>query len=310
MVVPVQSAIMLNAYRCPARLNAISQLKQLDKVTRMLFNNLMLNGSESGNFFEVKLDLFDGPIDLLLHLVKENALEIEKISLAAVADQYMQCIEQAAYLDLELAGEYLVIAATLLSVKADVLLNKKPELVIDEHGNLVDPHEELLRRLREAAIYKDSAQDLAERKILGFDVFAGEASLSKVDAGAGTLMQHNSVLLAKAFRKLLANASNVNLAYEVSFEKISIVDRMMNILTILEKDDKAVDFEALIPDLSRSSLIASFVALLELCKRQIIYIEQSENFDKIYVILASKNYDTLGLTSEFDEGNDKKSVNA
>ncbi len=277
-------------------------------------------GSQNSNFFEVKLEHFDGPIDLLLHLVKENALPIEKLSLASIADQYMKCIEEAQYLDLELAGEYLVIAATLLSIKSSVLLNKKPEMIIDEEGNLVDPHEELLQKLKEAAIYKESADSLAKRDLLNITVFAPEPSLSKVDDGPGTLMQHNAALLAKAFRKILSKGDNTSLAYTVSFEKISIVERMRSVLEILEKEDKAVLFEKLIPDITnKGSLIASFVALLELCKRQIIFLEQSDVFDGIYITLATRNYQSLNLTSEFDENIesnqdenqlDKKSVNA
>lgn len=281
----------------------------------------MISGSENPDFFQVKLEHFDGPIDLLLHLVKENALPIEKLSLASIADQYMRCIEEASYLDLELAGEYLVIAATLLSIKSSVLLNKKPELVIDEEGNLVDPHEELLRKLKEAAIYKDSAELLSKREILGVNVFATESSLSKVDDGPGTLMQHNAMLLSKAFKRLLSKTNNAQLAYTVSFEKISIVERMRSVLVMLEKADKAVLFENLIADVTnRSSLIASFVALLELCKRQIIMLEQAEIFEGIYITLATRNYANLNLSSEFDEPtpgelatneeNDKKSVNA
>ncbi|RIL11386.1 MAG: segregation/condensation protein A, partial [Proteobacteria bacterium] len=102
------------------------------------------------HFFEVKLDVFDGPIDLLLHLVKQNELPIEKVSLAKVASQYLECLEKMRYFDLDVAGEYLVIAATLVSIKSSILLNQPVELVEDEEGNLVDPHEELLNRLREA----------------------------------------------------------------------------------------------------------------------------------------------------------------
>lgn len=277
-----------------------------------MLNKPMLGSSETGNFFEVKLELFDGPIDLLLHLVKENELPIEKVSLAAVADQYMRCIEQSGFLDLELAGEYLVIAATLLSVKSDVILNRKPELIPDEEGNLYDPHEELLRRLREAAIYKDSAQQLSDLDLLGMQVFSAKPSLDKIDEGPGELMPHNSALLARAFKRLLMKAGKPELAYEVSFEKISIVDRMMGILEQLEKAEKGVSFEELVPDVSsRSSIIASFVALLELCKRQIVYLEQGEVFEEIMIILATRNYNSLGLSSEFDQEDvDKKSANA
>jgi segregation and condensation protein A len=86
-------------------------------------------------FFEVKLELFDGPLDLLLHLVKKKELPIEKVSLSEVTGQYLECIKSLRYYDVEVAAEYLVIAATLLSVKASVLLNEPVELVPDENGD-------------------------------------------------------------------------------------------------------------------------------------------------------------------------------
>ncbi len=87
---------------------------------------------EYPHFFEVQVDLFKGPIDLLLHLVKQKELPLEEISLAEVADQYMHCLEQMRRFDLEIAGEYLVIAATLLSIKSSHLLNEPVELVEDD----------------------------------------------------------------------------------------------------------------------------------------------------------------------------------
>lgn len=277
----------------------------------------MLPIADNSDNFEVKLELFDGPIDLLLHLVKDNALPIEKLSLAAVADQYMQCVSNSPHLDLELAGEYLVIAATLLSIKAAVLLNKKPELVVDDQGNLIDPHEELLRRLKEAAVYKESAEKLSSRDLLNFDVFAAESSLNKIEDDLGVLAPHNAALLAKAFRKLISKGNNSDLAYTVSFEKISIVERMMAILKTLEDESSqasggrpSVEFSRLVPEINRNSLVASFVALLELCKRQIITLEQSDVFDEIYVVLSTDNYKNLALESEFDELEGKQTANA
>ena len=264
------------------------------------------------HFFEVKLDLFEGPIDLLLHLVKQQELPIEKLSLVAVTDQYMHCINAVREFDLEVAGEYLVIAATLLSIKSSVVLNQPVELVIDEDGNLVDPHEELLRKLREAAIYKDSANMLCERKLLGLDVFSAPSTLKDIEGAPITLKPHDPMLLGKAFRKLLLKAKQNDNFYLVSYEPISIVERMMSILGVLEKTGEQVQFETLIPEPhTKSSLIASFVALLELCKRQIIVLRQDEVFDEIFVVLASNDIDKLALSSEFDMAPEKTlSVNA
>lgn len=253
------------------------------------------------HFFEVKLDLFDGPIDLLLHLVKSRELPIEKVSLAVVADQYLACIDAVREFDLEIAGEYLVIAATLLSIKSSVVLNQPVELIVDEEGNLINPHDELLMKLREAAVFKDKAAELSERDLLGVDVFSAPSSLNDVEGAPITLKPHDPYLLGKAFRKLLQKAAADGNTYVVSYESVSIVERMMAILKVLEEAGQPVQFEKLIPEpLNRSSLIASFISLLELCKRQIISLKQDEVFEEIFVVLASKDFDRLALSSEFD----------
>jgi segregation and condensation protein A len=250
--------------------------------------------------FEVKLENFDGPIDLLLHLVKMQELPIEKLSLAQVADQYLACIDNFSDLDLEIAGEYLVIAATLLSIKSSILLNKPVELVIDDEGRVVDPHDELLRKLKEAAVFKNSAAELADMNLLGMDVFQGPSRLKDVDGLTVSLKPHDPILLGKAFRKLLKKAGD-SFSYVVSYEPVSIVDRMRSILTILDKEEGPVKFENLIPEpMTKGLLIASFISLLELCKRQIISLKQDEADEEIYVVLASRDFDKLALNSEFD----------
>jgi segregation and condensation protein A len=257
---------------------------------------------EFGHFFEVKLEMFDGPIDLLLHLVKMNELPIEKLALAEITAQYLACIERARQFDLEVAGEYLVIAATLLSIKSSVLLNEPVELVEDEEGNLVDPHEELLRRLREAEVYRQGAADLSCREVLGVDVFAAIPSLSQFEPPPVTFKDHDPMLLGKAFAKLLQQAGSSVAEMTIRFEAISIVDRMMTVLDTLKKCGGRIVFYKLVPDLtSRSSIIGSFVALLELCKRQAIRVQQDESFKEIVIVLASAEVDATGLSSEFDQ---------
>lgn len=263
----------------------------------------MTEGSfqEFSHFFEVKLDLFSGPIDLLLHLVKQRELPIEKVSLATITDQYLRCIESAQEFDLEIAGEYLVIAATLLSIKASIILNKPVELVPDEDGNMIDPHEELLRRLREAQIYKDGAEHLGRNPLLGIDVFAAPPSLSQFPDPDVTFVEHDPFLLARAFKKLLEHSGESAALLTFSVDSVSIVERMMTILDTLKANPAGVVFYKLIPDItSRASIISSFLALLELCKRQAIRVRQDESFEEIVVAIASNEVDTEQLSSEFD----------
>lgn len=264
----------------------------------------------SANGFEVKLELFDGPIDLLLHLVKKNELPIEKLSLAQVAAQYMQCVESMRDLDLETAGEYLVIAATLLSIKSSVLLNEPVELVIDDDGNLVDPHEELLRRLREAEIYKDGARYLGGKALLGIDVFEAPSLLDGIEAPPVKLKQHDPLLLGIAFRRMIDQAKAGTPLFKIILESHSVVEVMMKVVDVLRQAKGPLSFEELVFDrTSRGSIISSFLALLELCKRQVIAVSQPENSRDILIALSDDSaaldviVDRIAINgSEFDQG--------
>ena len=259
------------------------------------------SADEYSHFFQVRLDLFDGPIDLLLHLVKQQELPIEKLSLAEVTGQYLACIEQAQQFDLDVAGEYLVIAATLISIKASLLLNEPVELVEDEDGNLLNPHEELLRRLREAEVYKQGALLLSCRKIFGVDVFSSPCLLSEVEPPPVRYKDHDPMLLATAFKRVLEKAPK-NFGITISIDTVSIMERMMVVLDLLRKNGGDLPFDALVPDqTSRASIIGSFVALLELCKRRAIKVMQTEIFKEIRIVLSSDDFDTVGMTSEFDQ---------
>ena len=264
-----------------------------------------VSGEEYSHFFQVQTDLFSGPIDLLLHLVKQNELPIEKISLAQVTNQYLTCIERMRQFDLDIAGEYLVIAATLISVKSSVLLNEPVELVEDEEGNLVNPHDELLRRLREAEVYRQGVDLLGKRNLLGIDVFESPGTLSGIDAPPVKYRPHDSILLGLAFKKMLEKAGKENL-YTIQVESVSVMERMMGIVNRLQSHGGALRFTELLSDVNnRMQLIGSFVALLELCKRQVIAVSQ-ENFDSDIVIALSDGTGTVEIaSSEFDAEPDK-----
>ncbi|MCB0331197.1 MAG: segregation/condensation protein A [Bdellovibrionales bacterium] len=262
--------------------------------------------------FTVETEHFLGPIDLLLHLVKKNELEIEKISLAYVADQYVACLEKMNGFDLEIAGEYLVIAATLTSIKSSVLLQEPVELEVDDEGNLVDPHEELLLRLKEAAIYTEGASLLSDRPMLGVEVFAPVSKLSDYTPPPDTYREHDPYLLGIAFRKLLEKSGEDELRYQITLDSVSIVDQMMKVLSLLKVSDKPHSFESLVRGtseggtLQRAYVVGTFVALLELCKRQVLKVRQEE--EEILVSLAALDFEHEDVLtgslfqSEFDEG--------
>ncbi len=274
-------------------------------------------GQISSGFFEVQLEQFDGPIDLLLHLVKQNELPIEKIALAQVATQYLKCIEEMRYFDLDLAGEYLVIAATLVSIKSSVLLNEPVELVEDGLGNLVNPHDELLRRLKEAAIYRDGALALRNLNLLGVDVFPSQVGLEGVTAPPVRYRAQEVAVLARAFQRIVRKIEAQQPGFTVMIEHVSIVERMRSLLERLNEAkgrlsfyDLLVGSQTSVEPPTRGSLVGTFVAVLELCKRQILTVIQGEDFEDIFVCLASlsteggetEKFNVAGasLSSEFD----------
>lgn len=262
-----------------------------------------VDGLIKGSPFSVSVDNFMGPIDLLLHLVKSNELEIETVSLAKVADQYVTCLQQMKDLDLEIAGEYLVIAATLLSIKSAVLLEKPVEFVLDDEGNLVDPHEELLKRLKEAAIYKEGASFLDNRPMLGRDIFAAVGSLGLYPTPEETFKEHDPYLLGVAFRKLMEKTGQEGFQYSVTLDSVSIVERMMQLLKVLQAEDvgEGKNFESLVgKEPTKGKIVGTFIALLELCKRQILIVKQL-NEEILVRLKEDKDIIIDNLESEFDQ---------
>lgn len=288
--------------------------------------------------FEVQLELFDGPIDLLLHLVKKRELPIEKVSLAEVTSQYLECISRISELDFDLAGEYLVIAATLVSLKSSVLLGEpKTELPDEEKGP--DPHEELLRRLREAAIYREGAGLLATRPLLGVDVFPAQPAKGSL-VSAVVLRDHEPLLLGKALRKLLDRVgAHQKQEIVIKVDPVSIADHMVRIVDRLKLKDGGCLFEDLFdtgavgssdlvggedqggganmatPKLTVSSIVATFLALLELAKRSMLVIAQDNWCDSIRLSLMSDvntqalhfedvEFDKDGVAGEVSMGDD------
>lgn len=241
-------------------------------------------------FFEVRLDLFDGPIDLLLHLVKKRELPIEKVSLAEVTGQYLECIKALRYYDVEVAAEYLVIAATLLSVKASVLLNDPVELIPDENGDLIDPHEQLLARLKELETYRLAAADIGARPALGHDVFAAPVKATKMDPALIPLAVHETELLSKAFRKVLERLGEKNTVFSITIDSISVVERMRMVVDSLRSGGGRTTFFSLLGSTKdRGAAIGVFCALLELCKRRVVSVLQVGPRDEIEIRLADLN---------------------
>ncbi len=231
----------------------------------------------------VRTEAFEGPLDLLLHLIKKNEVDIYNIPIAAISRQYLDYLDLMRELNLDVAGEFLVMASTLIQIKSQMLLPLTPDPESEEDQTL-DPRAELVRRLLEYERYREASTLLASREILDRDVFARKFIPAELDTAApdDALPEIDLFELVDAFRRILAKAPKDSF-HEVGSENISIADRIADILAYLEEKE-TVDFEELfIGTNTREFIVASFLAVLELCKLRMIRLTQFENYGRILV---------------------------
>ncbi len=232
---------------------------------------------------------FEGPLDLLLHLIQQHELDILDIPISFVTEKFLQYLTVMRTLTIDVASEYLVMAATLAHIKSKMLLPSVPEgqedgLPGDEEE---DPRAELVRRLLEYQKYKAAAADLAERGTLGRDVF-GRGADEPMPAAPKTFAPLEVFSLLDAFEKVLKR-TNVKLDHEVIFDRISITDRMMELSDKLNAR-RAMTFDELLLDgrhaITRFDVVITFLAILEMAKLRMIRVYQSDPLAPIHVELS------------------------
>jgi segregation and condensation protein A len=250
--------------------------------------------------YRVKLDVFEGPLDLLLHLIKEHELNIYDIPISTVTKQYFEYLDIMNALNLDIAGEFLVMASTLTYIKSRMLLPSPAAGGEEEEAE--DPREELMRRLLEYKKYKEAAETLREREDKQILTF-GRNFPSEWDANDADYLEEISVFrLLNSFREILEKADNAEQFYEIRLEEISITEKMTFLLDLLEKKPRLC-FEDLFENAtSRMELIGTFLAILELMKQQLIRVYQEKEFGKIWVQAAEEVKTTAG-----DNGDDRLS---
>jgi segregation and condensation protein A len=231
--------------------------------------------------YQVKLDIFEGPLDLLLHLIKEDELNIYDIPIARITKQYCEYIELMTELNLELAGEFLVMASTLTYIKSRTLLpNQDDEEALDDE--VLDPRRELLRRLLEYKKYKEAASVLREREMSMSDSHSRNF-ISEWDQDDTDYLKEVSVFqLLGSFRAILKKTA-AGTVYEITLEDVSITEKMNVIMERLSQAPR-LHFEDLFESLrSRMELIGTFLALLELMKQSLIRVFQERAYGAIWV---------------------------
>ena len=226
---------------------------------------------------EVFLEAFEGPLDLLLYLIKRQNLDILDIPLAEITRQYIEYVELMKELQLELAAEYLVMAAMLAEIKSRMLLPRPTE----EEGDELDPRADLVRRLQEYERFKQAAEDIDTIPRLGRDVFPVKIkSPDKQVVSVPPSVDLREVLLA--FREVMKRAAMFT-HHHVQLEPLSVRERMSAVLSSLQSG-KFVEFGALFsPEEGRMGVVVTLLAILELVKESLIELAQADSFAPIYV---------------------------
>jgi segregation and condensation protein A len=227
----------------------------------------------------IKLEIYEGPLDLLLHLIKKNEVDIYDIPIASITDQYLEYLKALEVFSIDVAGEFLLMAATLIQIKSRMLL---PVLETDEE-TAEDPRLAIVRPLLEHMKLKDAAEILAGREILDRDVFSRTTSLGELGmAEEDQLVPVSLFELMDSFRRLLARLESSG-SLEIVLDTRNIEDRIREIITQLKACIKA-EFETLFAkDRSRSELILTFLALLELARVGVLRLFQDAATGRIHV---------------------------
>lgn len=236
--------------------------------------------------YNIKIPVFEGPFDLLLHLIKENKIDIYDIPIANITNKYLQYIEMMKELNLEIAGDFLVMASTLIHIKSRTLLPPDEEGPSEEQE---DPRLELVQRLLEYQTFKEAASHLKEKEEEWKKVFFKEP-LS--DEGEDIyLVDVNLFDLMGAFKKLIETVSPDIVT--ITKETLSVKDRMSVIMDIIEGIE-AMRFEEIFTESkTRIQLIITFVALLELIRLGLVKAYQERQFGNIWIINPSKQSSTV-----------------
>lgn len=232
--------------------------------------------------YEVKLDIFEGPLDLLLHLIEKNEVSISDIPIASITGQYLETIESMKSFNLEVAGEYLVMASYLTHIKSQMLL---PKPIVNEditESGSEDPRAELVAHLLEYRKYKTIAAELSVMPLLGRDVFHREYSESTGMAQGPAFLTMDVHELGKRLLNLLEKREP-KMLMEIKTEPITVQEKIGEILNRLQ-NHRWISFGGLfLEDFSRSNIVITFLALLEIVKMGRANIYQETPFGSIVI---------------------------
>ena len=232
---------------------------------------------------EVVLEAFEGPLDLLLYLIRRQNLDVLEIRVAEITHQYMQYIELMSVLQLELAGEYLVMAAMLAEIKSRMLLPRESDVDEDE----TDPRAELIRRLQEYEVFKEAAANIDAMPRIERDVHVAKVEkpeLVRAQSDPGVVFRELAIALAEVL-----NLVELYKRHSITVEPLSVRERMSKILDQIAGVSGYLNFPELFElEEGRKGVIVTFLALLELMREGLVDVSQNEPYSPIYVLIASE----------------------
>ena len=259
--------------------------------------------------YQCNLDIFEGPLDLLLHLIKEQKMDIYDIRIAEITKQYLSYLDLLSELNLEMVGEYLVMAAELAKIKSKTLLPipETEEDVLTAAGE--DPRAELMRRLLEYQRYKEAAFELRQKEYDQQQIFSRTGEVVLENSEEELLIEANVFDLLTAFQKVLKEKS-FKKNYEIKVTTLSVSDRISGILEILNASE-SVTFDSLFTTLNtKQEVIVTFLAILELMRMQLIRSQQARQFDVIRIYAAVSREVQEEVLKEFYDANENETSSA
>ncbi len=236
---------------------------------------------------DFKINDFEGPLDLLLHLIKESKMDIMNIEMELITKQYMDFLDSQEKMNLEISSEYLVLASELLEIKSKMLL---PSTKHEEEEEEEDPREELVNRLLEYQAYKDITKVLQEKELLRKDIYT--KSPENINNYVDEVHEiHADVTLddlISAFQRYYQRKIDSKpLKTKVTINEISVSSRRHDIRRLL-KDKKRISFFELFPIATKEYIVATFLAVLEMAKSKELVIKQNKAFDEILCEVIEK----------------------
>ncbi len=229
----------------------------------------------------VRLQQYEGPLDLLLDLIRKQQLDIRDIPIALITSQYLEYIDQARKLDIDLGAEFVYMAATLIHIKSKILLPRDPEL--EKIAPEEDPRSELVERLLEHERFKNAAEMLHQKRMIEENVWSNPQIQQYLDQQEDPGLAVTLFDLVKAFGEILERARNRPI-FEIEGDDVSVSDMIVHLSSLLARGEKSETVPILpLIEKQRSlrAMIAMFLAVLEMVKRQAVTLVQSEIFGEI-----------------------------